>query len=63
MDQEEWLNVREVMNRVALGRTSIYKLMECRQFPRPLRMGAKSVNWRVRDVEAWMRQKICDRAH
>ncbi|EGR0758350.1 helix-turn-helix transcriptional regulator [Vibrio parahaemolyticus] len=61
MDRGDWLNVRQVMNRVALGRTSIYKLMECRQFPLQVRVGAKSVKWRARDVEAWMRQKIRNR--
>ncbi|EOX4941908.1 AlpA family phage regulatory protein [Vibrio tubiashii] len=61
MDPKEWLNVRQVMSRVALGRTSIYKLMEFEEFPRQVRVGAKSVKWRARDIDAWMRQKIRNR--
>ncbi len=61
MEQDEWLNVREVMNRIALRRTSLYTLMERRQFPRPIKTGTKSVKWRLQDIEAWMRQKICER--
>ncbi|EJV0609158.1 transcriptional regulator [Vibrio parahaemolyticus] len=61
MDPTEWLNIREVMNHVGLGRTSIYELMKRRLFPYPVRMGPKSVKWRSRDVEAWMRQRIRNR--
>ncbi|EGQ8037350.1 MULTISPECIES: helix-turn-helix transcriptional regulator [Vibrio harveyi group] len=61
MDPTEWLNIREVMNHVGLGRTSIYELMKRRLFPCPVRMGPKSVKWRARDVEAWMRQRIRNR--
>lgn len=61
MDQKDWLNVREVINLVGLGRTSIYALMGRRQFPRPIQTGPKSVKWRLQDIEAWMKQKICER--
>ncbi|WP_215404098.1 helix-turn-helix transcriptional regulator [Vibrio gigantis] len=61
MIQKEWLNVHEVINLVGLGRTSIYTLIGRRQFPRPIQMGPKSVKWRLKDIEAWMRQKIYER--
>ncbi|MEZ8862893.1 helix-turn-helix transcriptional regulator [Vibrio sp. 10N.247.311.51] len=60
-NKDEWLNVREVMGLVGLGRTSIYVLMEQGEFPGSIRVGAKSVVWRLYEIELWMNQKICER--
>ncbi|WP_434567655.1 AlpA family phage regulatory protein [Vibrio chagasii] len=60
-NKDEWLNVREVMDLVGLGRTSIYALMEQGKFPGSIRVGAKSVVWRLSEIEFWMKQKICER--
>ncbi|MDH5904612.1 AlpA family phage regulatory protein [Vibrio splendidus] len=60
-NKDERLNVREVMGLVGLGRTSIYALMEQGKFPSSIRVGAKSVVWRLYEIELWMKQKICER--
>ncbi|WP_407829948.1 helix-turn-helix transcriptional regulator [Vibrio splendidus] len=39
----------------------MYALRGRRRFAHPIQMGTKSVKWRLQDIEAWMKQKICER--
>lgn len=47
------LRRREVEQETGLSRTSIYRLMDQGQFPRPLRTGARAVAWPTAAIEAW----------
>lgn len=44
-----------------LSRSGIYELMADRRFPRPVRLGPKSVAWRESEVAAWQRARIAER--
>lgn len=43
-----------IMQRTALSRSHLYALMKEGKFPKPLKLGVRSVGWRVQDVEAWI---------
>lgn len=47
------LRRREVEQETGLSRTSIYRLMDQGQFPRPLRTGTRAVAWPTSVIEAW----------
>ena len=40
--------------RVGLGRSAIYAMMAKNLFPKPVKLTAKAVGWRERDVTAWL---------
>ncbi len=44
----------QVRNEIGLGKTAIYQMVRTGQFPRPRRLGARSVAWRRKDVEGWI---------
>ena len=48
------LRMREVMQRIGLSRSTIYKLMENDDFPRPMKLGSQAIGWRDADIEAWI---------
>ena len=48
-----FLRLKEVITRVNLGKTAIYKRMNAGVFPRPVTLGERCVRWRVEDIEAW----------
>ena len=48
------LRLREVMDRVGLGKSAIYSKISKGEFPRPLYLGPRSVGWRSGDIEAWI---------
>ena len=43
--------------RVGLGRSAIYAMMAKNLFPKPVKLTAKAVGWRERDVSAWLESR------
>ncbi len=48
------LPLREVCQRYALGRSTVYRMMDRGEFPRPVQLGPNRVGWRVEDLEEWL---------
>lgn len=55
------LRLRRVTALTGLSRSSIYKFVGDGRFPRPIRLGARSVAWLEREVEAWLAERIAER--
>lgn len=53
-NQHKVLRLPAVIDRVGLGRASIYAYMERGDFPRPIKIGDRAVAWRESDVNAWL---------
>nr|WP_042327454.1 AlpA family phage regulatory protein [Paraburkholderia ginsengisoli] len=45
---------QEVQRAIGLSRTTIYSRVKAGTFPEPVRLGARSVGWRVSDIEAFL---------
>lgn len=52
------LRRKQVEARTGLARSTIYKKISEGDFPRPIRLGCKSVGWLEADVDAWLAQCI-----
>lgn len=48
-----FLRLRAVMRTTGLSRSTIYRLMAARQFPRPVRIARRAVAWRPHDIDRW----------
>jgi prophage regulatory protein len=48
----------EVLSRVGLSRSSIYKLISDGSFPAAISIGPRSVAWLEDEVDQWIEQKI-----
>ena len=44
----------EVSRLTGLARATIYKKVKERSFPAPVRLGARSVGWRLTDIDTWL---------
>jgi len=44
----------ELEQRLGLSRSSIYKMMDDGEFPRPFKIGRRAVGWREEDIETWL---------
>lgn len=51
------LRIRELTQRVGLGRSTIYQLMSAGDFPRPLQLSPASVGWRIEEVDEWIESR------
>ncbi|UXC37331.1 helix-turn-helix transcriptional regulator [Cupriavidus gilardii] len=48
------LRRREVQSLTGLSRSTIYKRIQERTFPQPIKLGGHAVGWRAGDIEAWL---------
>lgn len=48
-----FLRIRHVIRMTGLGRTTIYRMVAEKRFPRPVRLGTRAVAWRREDLEHW----------
>ena len=51
------LRRRQVEEITGMGRSSIYRLMQEGEFPRPVRIGPAAVRWKASDITAWMESR------
>ena len=52
------LRLPAVSKKVGLNRSQIYKLIQQREFPGPIKLGPKISAWVEEKLEAWMAAKI-----
>ena len=48
------LRLPAVKARTALSRSTLYKLISCSLFPRPVRLGPRAVGWLESEVDEWL---------
>ena len=51
----------EVEAATGLSRSSLYRLAAAGQFPRPIKLGPRSVGWRADELAAWIEQRTAER--
>lgn len=57
---ERLIRMPEVQNLTGMGRTTIYTAMERYGFPKPIKLGARSVAWRPSDIAAWIETRVSE---
>lgn len=53
-----FIRMKEVVQKVGISKSNIYRLMPEGKFPRPVTIGPNSVAWLEDDVEGWIQEKI-----
>ena len=51
------LRRRQVEEITGMSRSSIYKMMQDGEFPRPVRIGPAAVRWKASDITAWVESR------
>ena len=54
MNQRLLLSIQDVAESLHVARSTIYKLIEAGEFPKPIKLGKKSIRWRPSAVEAYI---------
>jgi prophage regulatory protein len=52
------IRLPEVISTTGLARSTIYKKIAEKSFPKPISLGPKSVGWLERDVQAWVELRL-----
>jgi predicted DNA-binding transcriptional regulator AlpA len=56
-DQHRFINIREVCERVCLGKTTVLHWEATSQFPRAVRLSPSKRVWLEQDVNDWIRER------
>ena len=51
------LRRRQVEEITSMSRSSIYRLMQEGEFPRPVKVGSAAVRWRSSDITEWLESR------
>lgn len=54
---ERVLRLPETCTMVGLKRASIYAEMAAGRFPKPLKLSARAVGWRLSDLQKWLAER------
>ncbi|MGX5672453.1 helix-turn-helix transcriptional regulator [Thermomonas fusca] len=57
MALETYLRMPELTRRLGIARSTIYKLMQQDDFPKPLKLTPRAVAWSRQDIEDYLRRK------
>lgn len=47
-----------VLAQLGIGRSTLYKWVADQTFPRPIKLGGKTVGWLTSDVDAWLNKCV-----
>jgi len=54
MSNSRFIRMPELRQKVGLSRSQIYRLIQCDQFPAPIKVGSKISVWPESLVDQWM---------
>jgi prophage regulatory protein len=52
------LRCQQVLNRVGLSRSQIYALIDRKQFPQQIKLGARASGWLSSEIDGWLADRI-----
>ncbi len=44
----------QVLRRIGLGKSTLYRMLDGGTFPRPVKLGLHAVGWREDEIEDWL---------
>jgi len=56
-DSRQLLKLKEICELLSVSRSTIYYWMSERNFPRPVRLGARAVRWQAEEIKDWCRSR------
>ena len=54
------LRMAQLTAMLGIHKSTVYRMMEKGEFPRPIRLGPNSVAWRTAEVEEWLASRPRD---
>jgi len=55
------LKIKDVIKKVALSETTIYRKRKEGSFPKAVRLGPRTVGWIESEIDEWISEKMLDR--
>ena len=52
------LRIKKVIEKTGLAKSTIYKKIAEKEFPKPISLSVKAVGWLESDIQKWIEEKI-----
>jgi prophage regulatory protein len=59
---DRFLRLQQVIERVGLGKTMIYRKVRDGTFPQPFKPGGVSTRWSEREIAEWQQARLAERS-
>ena len=56
-NQKYILRMPQVLEQVNLSRATVYKMIGRSEFPKPIKIGQRSVGWLTQEVNSWLESR------
>ena len=56
--QSQIIRLKQVKAMTGLSRSTIYRFMSVREFPKQIKLGPKSSGWLIDEVDEWIKRQI-----
>lgn len=54
MDSERIVRMEELLRRLQVSRATIYRWLDEQRFPRPIRLGERTIGWKESSLAEWL---------
>lgn len=51
-----YLKLADIKKQFQISKSTVYRWMDEKRFPRPVKFSAKAVRWRAGDIEQWIEE-------
>lgn len=58
MRPQKVLRLPSVVERVGISRSTIYEMQFAGDFPKPIKLGKRSVGWLEADIDKWLATRV-----
>lgn len=55
------LKIKDVVEKVSLGQSTVYKMVAAGEFPRPFQIAPNRVAWVESEIDAWLTERAASR--
>lgn len=61
MSERKILRRPGVLGKVKVSRSTMYAMIAADEFPKPIKLGPRSVGWVEEEIDAWLEERIKER--
>lgn len=52
------IDLTQLMNKVPLGKSTIYAYVKAGKMPAPIKLGDRAVGWIEAEIDAWLKERV-----
>jgi prophage regulatory protein len=52
------IDLTQLMNKVPLGKSTIYAYVKAGKMPAPIKLGDRAVGWIESEIDAWLKERV-----